>query len=147
MSDVIAFYGDNGVSIMFPAPDSGLTIKETAERDIPNGEKYLIIDFEDLPQGIPQSTWKIDFDNGKVSADVDKVTQMYGHKALEKKNALIDEANVEINSNNWPTKLTLGRLKDEEKIKLNAWLDYIDLLEDTDLSDAPDVQWPKKPTV
>lgn len=44
------------------------------------------------------------------------------------------------------TKLMMGRkITDAETASLNAWMDYIDLLNDTDLSDAPDVQWPTKP--
>lgn len=47
----------------------------------------------------------------------------------------------------WQTKLMLGRkLTDEETASLNAWIDYSDVLNDTDISDAPDVQWPTKPT-
>ncbi|ORM66137.1 tail fiber assembly protein [Pantoea rwandensis] len=47
----------------------------------------------------------------------------------------------------WQTKLLMGRkLSDAETESLNAWLDYIDVLNDTDISDAPDVQWPTKPT-
>lgn len=45
------------------------------------------------------------------------------------------------------TKLLMGRkLTDSEILTLNAWMDYSDVLNDTDISDAPDVQWPTKPT-
>lgn len=46
----------------------------------------------------------------------------------------------------WQTKLLMGRkLTDSEAKSLDAWIDYIDVVNDTDISDAPDVQWPKKP--
>ena len=46
----------------------------------------------------------------------------------------------------WQTKLQIGRtLKDDEKAKLNAWLDYSDMLSALDLSSAPDIEWPDKP--
>ncbi|MDW7790082.1 tail fiber assembly protein [Morganella morganii] len=43
------------------------------------------------------------------------------------------------------TKLVLGRIKDDEKSLLNAWLDYLDELEAVDVSSAPDIDWPVKP--
>lgn len=58
--------------------------------------------------------------------------------------ALISEANSATYSLN--LKLMMGRkLTEAENTRVNAWLDYIDVLNDTDLSDAPDVQWPAKP--
>ncbi|MER1496662.1 tail fiber assembly protein [Enterobacter cloacae] len=42
-------------------------------------------------------------------------------------------------------KLALGRIKDDEKALLNAWLDYLDELEAVDVSTAPDVIWPEPP--
>lgn len=44
-------------------------------------------------------------------------------------------------------KLALGRIKDDEKVRLNAWLDYLDELEAVDVSTAPDIIWPVKPVV
>ncbi|NIH18901.1 tail fiber assembly protein [Morganella morganii] len=44
-------------------------------------------------------------------------------------------------------KLALGRIKDDEKVLLNAWLDYLDELEAVDVSAAPDIIWPVKPEV
>ncbi|WP_058972656.1 tail fiber assembly protein [Type-D symbiont of Plautia stali] len=47
----------------------------------------------------------------------------------------------------WQTKLLMGRkLSDTETESLNAWMDYIDVLNDTNISDAPNIQWPIKPT-
>lgn len=47
-------------------------------------------------------------------------------------------------------KLALGRIKDDEKARLNAWLDYLDYLDEleaVDVSTAPDIIWPVKPVV
>lgn len=64
--------------------------------------------------------------------------------AQEEKQSLIDSATQSITV--WQTKLLIGRkLTDAETASLNAWMDYIDVLNDTDISDAPDVQWPTKP--
>ena len=61
---VIVFENDiGGVSVMTPILDSGLTIEQIAEKDIPllNGESrlYLIIDDSELPDRIYRDRWKI----------------------------------------------------------------------------------------
>ncbi|WP_431022587.1 tail fiber assembly protein [Erwinia rhapontici] len=58
---------------------------------------------------------------------------------------LKDQANEIINSNQWPSKLALGRLGDTDKIKFNAWLDYIDALEALDAENALNLVYPKRP--
>ncbi|HEB0914090.1 TPA: tail fiber assembly protein [Enterobacter cloacae] len=58
------------------------------------------------------------------------------------KQALINNANNYIDSNQWPSKLALGRLKDDEKASFNKWLDYLDALESVDPSKAPEIVWP-----
>jgi|EndMetStandDraft_3_1072993.scaffolds.fasta_scaffold45136_2 hypothetical protein len=43
-------------------------------------------------------------------------------------------------------KLMAGRkLTTKETITLNEWLDYSDLLDELDLSTAPNIEWPTKP--
>lgn len=66
-------------------------------------------------------------------------------EAEEKKAFLISE--VESETAMLRAKLTLGRIKDDEKVLLNAWLDYLDELEAVDVSTAPDIIWPVKPEV
>ena len=38
-----------GVSIIIPAPDSGLTIEQVAAKDVPTGRPYKIINLSDVP--------------------------------------------------------------------------------------------------
>lgn len=64
-------------------------------------------------------------------------------KAEYDKQALITEVQAETQL--LQTKLALGRITPDEKARLNAWLDYLDLLEAVDTSLAPDIGWPKKP--
>ncbi len=61
---VIAFTNDEGgVSILTPILDSGLTIEQITEKDIPllNGEPipYLILDDSELPDRIDRDRWTI----------------------------------------------------------------------------------------
>lgn len=64
--------------------------------------------------------------------------------AENEKQALIDNATTAIVV--WQTKLMMGRkLTDKETSSLNAWMDYIDELNATDTSTAPNVFFPEKP--
>ena len=39
----------------------------------------------------------------------------------------------------------MGRLKDDELMQYNLWLDYLDALEVVDTSSAPRIEWPTNP--
>lgn len=65
--------------------------------------------------------------------------------ALMQKQTLIDQANNYMNGKQWPGKAALGRLKSEEVIQYNSWLDYLDALEVVDTSSARDINWPESP--
>ena len=70
----------------------------------------------------------------------------YVAMAEAERQSLKNSANSFINSNQWPGKAAMGRLKDTEKAQYNAWLDYLDALDAVDTSEAPDIDWPKSPT-
>jgi hypothetical protein len=40
---------DGGVSVIIPAPESGLTIQQIAEKDVPAGKPFKIVDVSDIP--------------------------------------------------------------------------------------------------
>ena len=40
---------DGGVAVIVPAPNCGLTIEQIAEKDVPTGKKYQIVDVADVP--------------------------------------------------------------------------------------------------
>ena len=67
-------------------------------------------------------------------------------QAEVEKQRRIDAANDYINSNQWPGKAAMDRLKDTDKARYNAWLDYLDTLEAVDTSKAPDIAWPDQPS-
>ncbi|EOZ7932270.1 tail fiber assembly protein [Cronobacter sakazakii] len=62
-----------------------------------------------------------------------------------KKQGLINQANEYINCRQWPGKIALGRLKENEKEQYNRWLDYLDALEEIDVVSPTDIRWPAKP--
>lgn len=63
--------------------------------------------------------------------------------AEAQKQYLIAEVNAETQI--LQTKLALKRIKADELELLNAWLDYLDLLEAINTTLAPDIDWPQKP--
>ncbi|WP_017382226.1 tail fiber assembly protein [Enterobacter hormaechei] len=63
------------------------------------------------------------------------------------KQGLIEQANEFINSQQWPSKLALGRLSDSDKAEFNLWLDYLDAVNSVDTSAAPDIKLPTSPDV
>ncbi len=64
--------------------------------------------------------------------------------AEQKKQSLIDAAMVNISV--IQLKLQAGRkLTQEETTRLNVVLDYIDAVTATDISTAPDIEWPEEP--
>jgi hypothetical protein len=40
---------DGGVCVIIPAPESGLTIQQIAEKDVPAGKPFKIVDVSDIP--------------------------------------------------------------------------------------------------
>jgi hypothetical protein len=40
---------EGGVAIIIPAPECGLTVEQIAQKDVPAGVQYKIIDAADIP--------------------------------------------------------------------------------------------------
>lgn len=49
MNQRIIYPTDGGVAVIIPAPDCGLSIEEIAEKDVPSGKPYKIVDVSDIP--------------------------------------------------------------------------------------------------
>ncbi len=50
MNERIIYPTDDGVAIIIPAPECGLTIEEIAAKDVPAGTTYKIVDVSDIPE-------------------------------------------------------------------------------------------------
>ncbi|MCV8342549.1 tail fiber assembly protein, partial [Escherichia coli] len=61
------------------------------------------------------------------------------------KRDLTNFANAYINSQQWPSKLMLGRLDDAGKRDFSLWLDYLDAVTAIDVAQPSNVVWPKQP--
>ena len=40
---------DGGVAVIVPAPECGLTIEQIAQKDVPAGKPYQIVDVSEVP--------------------------------------------------------------------------------------------------
>lgn len=58
---------------------------------------------------------------------------------------LISLANEFMNSKQWPGKAAIGRIKGDELLQYNLWLDYLDSVAAIDVNDAPEISWPIVP--
>lgn len=99
-----------------------------------------------------KDSWESEVSEGWVSIskkEADKITNppLTKNQLIEQveaqKQYLVAEVHAETQM--LQTKLTLKRIKPDELELLNAWLDYLDLLEAVDSSSAPDIVWPQKP--
>ena len=49
MTQLIIYPNDDGVAIIVPAVECGLTIEQIAAKDVPAGKPYKIVDVADIP--------------------------------------------------------------------------------------------------
>lgn len=63
MNQRIIYPTDNGgVAVIVPALDSGLTIEQIAEKDVPAGKSYRIVNVSDIPiDRTFRAAWEADF--------------------------------------------------------------------------------------
>lgn len=61
MKRIIYQNDDNSISILTPAPECPLTIEEIAQKDVPTGKKYKIVDISEIPNDRTfRNAWEID---------------------------------------------------------------------------------------
>lgn len=96
---------------------------------------------EATPEG---KTWGSDESGMPVLLDLPEPTQdeLIVIAEVTREN-LISEAKDTISL--WQTALQLGTISDEDKVRLIAWMSYIQALTAVDTSTAPDIVWPPKP--
>lgn len=114
--------------------------------DITTAQVSEIGELGDLPEGVTAVAPDVEFPKWNGNKWVtDKAAKKESDIAAAEaqKQYLIAEVNAETQI--LQTKLALKRIKADELELLNAWLDYLDLLEAVDTTTAPDIGWPQKP--
>ncbi|MCK7098855.1 tail fiber assembly protein [Enterobacter kobei] len=102
-------------------------------------DEYETVNIDGLSVGIG---WAYDGKKFTAPLEPEPTHDELVKQAEIEKSGLISQANDYIDSKQWPSKLALGRLKDDEKASFNEWLDYLDALESVDPSKAPEIVWP-----
>ncbi|HHE4652411.1 TPA: tail fiber assembly protein [Morganella morganii] len=110
-----------------------------------NNEVYALEDNDLAKDWIKEKVTEINKEEADNITNPPPTKEQLIAKAEYDKQALIAE--VQSETQLLQTKLALGRISDNEKARLNAWLDYLDELEAVDVSTAPDIIWPVKPEV
>lgn len=85
------------------------------------------------------------WDGEKWVTDSDAQQQSRLDAAASEKAARVSEANGITQA--WQTQLLLGIITDADKATLTAWMKYVQAVQATDVSDAPDIRWPNRPVV
>ena len=61
MPQRIIYKTSDGVSVIIPAPNSGLTVEEIAAKDVPTGLPYKIVNVSDIPADrTARDLWDVD---------------------------------------------------------------------------------------
>ncbi len=114
--------------------------------DITTAQESEIKELGELPDGVTTIAPDVDFPkwNGKKWV-TDKSAKKESDIATAEtqKQYLIAEVTTETEM--LRAKLALGRITDDEKVLLIAWMDYLDELEMVDTLQAPDIKLPSKP--
>jgi len=77
MTQKIVYLNDDGsVALCIPTPDAltRYTIEQIADKDVPNGKDYAIVESDSLPDA-PQESWVLDLDTGVITVDPAKLLQ------------------------------------------------------------------------
>lgn len=83
------------------------------------------------------------WDGEKWVTDSNAQQQSRLDAAASEKAARVSEANGITQA--WQTQLLLGIITDADKATLTAWMKYVQAVQATDVSGAPDISWPTKP--
>jgi hypothetical protein len=82
MNKIVIYEGqENSVSILYPC-ECGLTIEQIAEKDVPKGSDYAIVDADSIPSDLTFfPVWK--YNQGQVEIDLGGAKQIWKNKWRE----------------------------------------------------------------
>ncbi len=96
MDKRIIFTNDKGgISIICPAPECGLTIEQIAQKDVPAGKEYKIVDVSEIPlDRTYRNSWEIK--EGKIEENTLKKKVIDDAVAQKAVDALVEEKKKEL---------------------------------------------------
>lgn len=82
MKKIVIYEGpENSVSVLYPC-ECGLTIEQIAEKDVPKGSDYAIVDADSIPSDLTFfPVWK--YNEGEVEIDLDGAKELWKNKWRE----------------------------------------------------------------
>jgi hypothetical protein len=95
MDKRIIFTQDNGVvAVIVPADECGLTIQQIADKDVPKGKPYSIVDVDQVPTDrYFRNAWK--HDSGVISVDMPKAVEIQKEKLRAERAPLLAALDAE----------------------------------------------------
>lgn len=135
----VAIYRDGGWLVA--ADHRGETVYAIAD-----GSPVLLTEPGDYPADTtplkPATAWD-NWDGSKWVTDAAAQNAADIEAAEKQQAALINEANSVAQA--WQTQLRLDMITDDDKASLTAWMKYIQAVQTTDISGAPNINWPALP--
>jgi len=96
MDKRIIYLNDEGtVSIIVPSSNSGLTIQEIAEKDVPTGKTYKIVNSSDISSDRTfRNAWVLDTNND-VEINIAKAKDVWKNKIREARKPALEKLDVD----------------------------------------------------
>jgi len=89
MKRIIYDNDEGGVSVIIPAPECGLTIEQIAEKDVPKGKAYKIVDVSEIPSDrYFRNAWK--HSEGVIEVDMPKAVEIQKEKLRQERKPLLE---------------------------------------------------------
>lgn len=99
----------------------------------------------DPAEWLPGNVQEVSEKKALLIANPPPTKEQLAEQAEQQKQVLITEASQKTQV--WQTQLMLGIITDEDREKLTEWMIYVQKVQATDVSAAPDIIWPVKPEV
>lgn len=95
MKRIIFTNNEGGISILVPSPDCGLTIEQIAEKDVPKGKEYKIVNTSEVPTDRSfRNAWEAD-PVKKIKVNMTKAIEIQKDKLRAERKPLLEELDTE----------------------------------------------------
>lgn len=93
---IIFTNAEGGVSVVIPAPGTWLTIKEVAEKSVPRGVEYSIVDVSEVSSDREfRNAWK-STDGKKIEVDLDKAKNVVKERIRAERAPELEKLDLEV---------------------------------------------------